>query len=80
MTFDRLKGLVFPVAALLVLEAAARITHLRSDLLAAPSEIAMAFGEALADGSLLTATRYCRHLPVSPSAAASGCCSVSRSA
>jgi ABC-type nitrate/sulfonate/bicarbonate transport system permease component len=57
MTSDRLKGLVFPVATLLVLEALARLTHLRSDSLAAPSEIALAFGEAFADGSLLQATR-----------------------
>jgi NitT/TauT family transport system permease protein len=57
MTSDRLKGFVFPVLALLALEAAARITHLRSDSLAAPSEIVMAFGEALGDGSLLQATR-----------------------
>jgi NitT/TauT family transport system permease protein len=57
MTSDRLKGLVFPVATLLVLEALARITHLRSDSLAAPSEIVLAFGEAFADGSLLQATR-----------------------
>lgn len=57
MTPDRLKGLAFPVAALLLLEAAARITHLQSDSLAAPSEIVVAFGEAVADGSLLQATR-----------------------
>ena len=57
MTSDRLKGLVFPIATLLALEAAARITHLRSDSLAAPSEIVLAFGEAVADGSLLQATR-----------------------
>ena len=57
MTSDRLKGFEFPVLALLLLEATARITHLRSDSLAAPSEIALAFGEAFADGSLLQATR-----------------------
>ena len=57
MTSDRLKGLVFPIAALLSLEAAARVTQLRSDSLAAPSEIAMAFAGAFADGSLLAATR-----------------------
>src|SRR5258708_3070355 len=57
MTPDRLKGFVFPVLALLALEAAARITHMRSDSLAPPSEIVLAFGEALADGSLLLATR-----------------------
>jgi ABC-type nitrate/sulfonate/bicarbonate transport system permease component len=57
MTSDRLKGLAFPVATLLVLEALARITHLRSDSLAAPSEIAMAFAQAVGDGSLLQATR-----------------------
>jgi len=56
MTSDRLKGFVFPVLALLALEAGARITHLRSDSLAAPSEIVLAFGEAVADGSLLQAT------------------------
>jgi ABC-type nitrate/sulfonate/bicarbonate transport system permease component len=56
MTAGRLKGLVLPLSALLVLEAAARITHLRSDSLAAPSEIVLAFGEAIADGSLLQAT------------------------
>jgi ABC-type nitrate/sulfonate/bicarbonate transport system permease component len=57
VTSDRLKGLVFPVAALLALEAAAHVTHLRSDSLAAPSEIVMAFAQAVADGSLLAATR-----------------------
>jgi ABC-type nitrate/sulfonate/bicarbonate transport system permease component len=57
MTPDRLKGLAFPIAALLLLEAAARITHLRSDSLAAPSDIVLAFFEALRDGSLLLATR-----------------------
>jgi ABC-type nitrate/sulfonate/bicarbonate transport system permease component len=57
MTSDRLKGLAFPIAALLALEAAARVTHLRSDSLAAPSEIVMAFADAVADGSLLQATR-----------------------
>jgi ABC-type nitrate/sulfonate/bicarbonate transport system permease component len=56
MTPDRLKGLVFPALAVLALEAAARITHLRSDSLAAPSRIVRAFGEALGDGSLLQAT------------------------
>lgn len=56
MTADRLKGLAFPLAALLALEVAARVTHLRSDSLAAPSEIARAFAEAVADGSLLLAT------------------------
>ncbi|MDB5514021.1 MAG: transporter permease subunit, partial [Tardiphaga sp.] len=57
MTSDRLKGFVFPVLALLALEAAARITQMKSDSLAAPSEIVVAFGEAVADGSLLQATR-----------------------
>jgi ABC-type nitrate/sulfonate/bicarbonate transport system permease component len=57
MTSDRLKGFLFPLSALLALEAAARITHLRSDSLAAPSDIVLAFGEAFADGSLLQATR-----------------------
>jgi NitT/TauT family transport system permease protein len=57
MISDRLKGIVFPVATLLVLEAAARIAHLRSDSLAAPSEIAMAFVAAVGNGSLLQATR-----------------------
>src|SRR4051794_21726114 len=42
---------------MLALEAVARLTHLRSDSLAAPSEILLAFGEAVVDGSLLAATR-----------------------
>jgi len=57
MTSDRLKGFVFPVVALLALEAGARITHMKSDSLAPPSEIVIAFVEALGDGSLLQATR-----------------------
>ena len=57
MTSDRLKGLVFPVAVVLTLEAAARITDLHSDSVAAPSQIAVAFAEAVGDGSLLQATR-----------------------
>jgi ABC-type nitrate/sulfonate/bicarbonate transport system permease component len=56
LTPDRLKGLVFPLAALLLLEAMARVTHLRSDSLAAPSAIVVAFVQAVADGSLLRAT------------------------
>jgi NitT/TauT family transport system permease protein len=54
---DRLKGLIVPALLLLGLEAAARITHLQSDSLAAPSAIAAALVEALADGSMLHATR-----------------------
>jgi NitT/TauT family transport system permease protein len=57
MTPECLKGFVFPIVAILALEAGARITHMKSDSLAAPSEIVMAFGEAAADGSLLQATR-----------------------
>ena len=65
MTSDRLKGLVFPVATLLALEALARITHLRSDSLAAPSEIAMAFAQAVGDGSLAVTCAH-RLLSIQP--------------
>ena len=52
-----MKALVFPLALLLALEALARATHLQSDSVAAPSAVALAFGEILADGSLAAATR-----------------------
>jgi NitT/TauT family transport system permease protein len=53
----RVKALLLPVAALVALEIWARAIHLQSDSLAPPSAIAVAFVEALQDGSILTATR-----------------------
>ncbi len=57
MTLDRAKPLVLPFAALLAFEAWARATHLQSDSLAPPSEIIVALARALADHSILAATR-----------------------
>jgi NitT/TauT family transport system permease protein len=54
---ERVKALLLPFAALVVLEIWARAIHLQSDSLAPPSAIARALGEAIADGSVLTATR-----------------------
>jgi ABC-type nitrate/sulfonate/bicarbonate transport system permease component len=54
---ERVKALLLPVAALLVLEIWARAVHLQSDSLASPSEVAAALGEAFGDGSILVATR-----------------------
>lgn len=52
----RWRGLVFPVALLSVSEFAARATHFRSDAIAMPSEVAVAWWDALLDGSLSVAT------------------------
>ena len=57
MTLDHAKPLVLPLAALLAFEAWARGTHLQSDSLAPPSAIIAALAAALADQSLLAATR-----------------------
>ncbi len=54
---ERVKAFMLPVAALVVFEIWVRAIHLQSDSLAPPSAIARAFGEAVADGSVLTATR-----------------------
>ena len=51
------KALVLPVAVLVAFEIWARASHLQSDSLAPPSEIIMALGGAIADLSILTATR-----------------------
>jgi ABC-type nitrate/sulfonate/bicarbonate transport system permease component len=54
---ERVKGLLLPVATLVAFEIWARAVHLQSDSLAPPSAIAAALVEALADGSVLIATR-----------------------
>ena len=54
---DSAKALALPVAVLLAFEVWARATHLQSDSLAPPSEIAMALFGAFADLSILAATR-----------------------
>ncbi len=46
------KGAIFPIAALIVWEAAMRIGNVQSDSLAAPSQIAAAFYQALIDGTI----------------------------
>jgi ABC-type nitrate/sulfonate/bicarbonate transport system permease component len=50
------RGLVVPVSLLVLAEIAAVATHLESDALARPSEVIVAAGKALADGSLLLST------------------------
>jgi NitT/TauT family transport system permease protein len=50
------RGLVVPVALVIAAEIAARVSHLQSDSLAAPSQILVAAINALRDGSLLRAT------------------------
>ncbi len=57
MIAARVKPLLLPLAVLVAAEAAARMTHLQSDTLAAPSAVAVALIESATDGSLLTATR-----------------------
>jgi ABC-type nitrate/sulfonate/bicarbonate transport system permease component len=54
---ERVKALVLPVLAILVLEVWARAVDLQSDSLAPPSAIATALFGAFRDGSLLIATR-----------------------
>lgn len=54
---DRLKPFLLPVAAVLVLEALSHAVVLHSDSLAPPSAVAVALFGALADGSILVATR-----------------------
>jgi ABC-type nitrate/sulfonate/bicarbonate transport system permease component len=57
VTASSAKALVLPLAVLLAFEFWARATHLQSDSLAPPSEIAMALIGAFADFSILAATR-----------------------
>ncbi|SFV05545.1 ABC transporter permease [Pseudoduganella namucuonensis] len=52
----RLRGAVVPLALLLLAEAGMRAAGTQSDALARPSEVALALGEALGDGSLLRAS------------------------
>jgi ABC-type nitrate/sulfonate/bicarbonate transport system permease component len=54
---ERVKAMLLPVAAVMVLEIWARAVHLQSDSLAPPSAVAIALFEAFQDGSLLIATR-----------------------
>jgi ABC-type nitrate/sulfonate/bicarbonate transport system permease component len=51
-----MKGLGLPLALIVLAEIGARM-HGQSDSIAPPSQVAAAFGEALADGSLVAATR-----------------------
>jgi NitT/TauT family transport system permease protein len=52
-----LKGLILPVALVLIAEICARVFGISSDTLAAPSKILVAAWTLLADGSLLAMTR-----------------------
>jgi ABC-type nitrate/sulfonate/bicarbonate transport system permease component len=54
---ERIKPVLLPLAALLVFEAWMRLAGAQSDSLAPPSAIVLALAGALADGSLLAATR-----------------------
>jgi NitT/TauT family transport system permease protein len=51
-----LRGLVIPLGLIGLAEIGARVSHLQSDSLAPPSDIIVAWFEALGDGSLLTTT------------------------
>ena len=57
MNGNPIKALVLPVVVLAAFEVWARVSHLQSDSLAPPSEIMMALVGAVADLSILTATR-----------------------
>jgi NitT/TauT family transport system permease protein len=50
-------GLLIPLAIVIFCEAAFRLGHLKSDTLAAPSEILFSFIDAVRDGTLLATTR-----------------------
>lgn len=52
-----MKALVLPVALLVAAEVAVRVSGTTSQAVAAPSAVAVALAEALADGSMLLATR-----------------------
>ena len=56
MNAAALKGFVLPVTALAALEVLAQTRGIQSDSIAAPSAIALAFVEAVGDGSLAGAT------------------------
>lgn len=51
-----MRGLVVPLLLVLAAEIAAAVTHLQSDSLARPSDVALALGHALADGSIARST------------------------
>lgn len=51
-----LKGFALPLALLVLWQIAAMLAGLNSDTLAAPAQIAIAFGHGMADGSMLEAT------------------------
>jgi NitT/TauT family transport system permease protein len=55
MKYDT-RGLVIPVGLIVLAEIGAWVSHLQSDSLAPPSAVAMAWFEALRDGSLVTST------------------------
>ena len=51
-----LKGVIFPLSFLILWEIGMRMTGVDSDSLARPSQIVVAFGEALVDGTILHRT------------------------
>ena len=57
MIAERAKPWILPLAIVLAAEVAARMSHLQSDTLAAPSDVIAALVESAADGSLFVATR-----------------------
>lgn len=57
MIAERAKPFLLPLVIVLAAEAAARASHLQSNSLAAPSDIVLALGESVFDGSLFGATR-----------------------
>lgn len=57
MSAARLKPALLPVAIIILLEIAARASHMQSDALAPPSAVAAALIESALDGSLFVATR-----------------------
>ena len=54
---NRWRGLVLPIGLLVAAQIAAIVTHLNSDTLASPAQMAVAGFDALTDGTLLAATR-----------------------
>lgn len=57
MSIARLKPVLLPASIVIVLEIAARASHMQSDALAPPSAVGAALIESMRDGSLVVATR-----------------------
>ena len=57
------RGVALPAATLLLAEVATRVVGISSESLAAPSDMALAFGEAIARGRISLPDPLAKHLP-----------------